>query len=127
MRKSATTNPAVETSVQPPATGGINLQTVLALVQGLNKPKTHSLEVGRCYLFRTVTYHSIGRVTRITDLDIELEDASWVASSGRYSTALEEGKLEENEKIPAGKPHFLMLAAIVDFDVWDHPVPVPTT
>lgn len=107
--------------------GGLNVQTVLALLQGLNKPKTHSLEIGKCYLFRTVTYHSIGRVVKITDLDIELEDASWVASSGRYSTALEKGKLEENEMIPEGQPHFLMVAAIVDYDVWNHPVPVKTT
>jgi|SRR3990167_1718109 len=107
--------------------GNIGISAVMAILSSLNKPKTHSLEIGNCYFFRTVTYHTVGRLVAITDTDLVLEDATWVASSGRYSTFLEKGVADECEMIPKGTKHRIMRESIVDYNEWHNPVPLPTS
>ena len=80
-----------------------------------------SFEVGKAYLIRTVTMTQTGRVVKITDTDIALEDAAWIADTGRFYTALKTGNLEEVEPFPAGC--FVGRGAIVDFAPWPHPLP----
>lgn len=53
--------------------------------------KSISYEVGKSYLIETVTKYYLGRVKEITDYEIVLENAAWIADTGRYSTALEKG------------------------------------
>ena len=76
--------------------------------------------VGKCFLFRTVTYHQVGRVKKIIGNFVELEDASWVADSGRFMNAIKDGTLKEVE--PVG---FMLvnLGAVVDVVRWVHPLP----
>ena len=88
---------------------------------GAELKKSHSFQVGQCYLIRTVTMMYTGRVTAITDLDIVLEDSAWIADSGRYHDALAKGTLSEVEPYPDGNG--VMIASIVDFAPWDHPLP----
>ena len=45
-------------------------------------------EVGRSYFIRTVTYHLLGRVKSLVGRFIILEQASFVADSGRFSLAI---------------------------------------
>ena len=101
-------------------------KTFILLLQSLLRPRTHSFEVGKAYYFRTVTYHSVGRIERVTDTDIVLSDASWVASAGRYQDCLLTGKVEDAEEIPGGR-HVVMIGSIVDYDEWVHKLPIPTT
>ncbi len=76
--------------------------------------------IGKCFLFRTVTYHQVGRVVkRIGDL-IQLEDASWVADSGRFMQAIQDGTLSEVE--PVGT-FFINIKAVVDICPWTHDLP----
>ena len=89
------------------------------IVRGL--VKTHNLEIGKSYLIRTVTMMYTGRVISITDFDIKLEDAAWIADSGRYSVALETGTLNEVEPYPNGC--FVARQGIIDFAPWDHNLP----
>ena len=76
--------------------------------------------VGKKLFFRTVTYHMVGKVKKRMDNFIELEDASWVADSGRFMNAIKEGTLDEVE--PVGTA-WINLASIVDFFPWAHNLP----
>ena len=72
---------------------------------------------------RTVTFHYTGRITNeTTDAILALADAAWIADSGRFSTALNKGKLSEVEPYPDGVI-FLPIGAIVDISEWKHELP----
>lgn len=76
--------------------------------------------IGKKFFFRTVTYHLTGRVVnRIQNLLI-LEDAAWIADSGRFSDCLKSGKLNEVE--PVGNA-ILNLSTITDAFPWMHELP----
>jgi hypothetical protein len=79
-------------------------------------PKTHSFVVGEKYIIRTVTYHSVGRLKAVTDSDLVLEKACWVADSGRWSEALRTGNLNELE--PFTEDVIINRDAIVDATKW---------
>ena len=76
--------------------------------------------VGKKIFFRTVTYHMIGKVKKVTNSFIQLENACWVADSGRFADALKTGKLSEVE--PTGD-HFVNYNSVVDFFPWKHEIP----
>ncbi len=69
---------------------------------------------------RTVTYHLVGEVKKIEDGFIQLENASWIADSGRFMNAIKDGTLNEVE--PVGKA-FVSLGSIVDMFPWKHTLP----
>ena len=79
------------------------------------------MEVGQCYLIRTVTMIQIGRVIAINDTEIKLTDACWVADTGRFHVALEKGELSEIEIFPHGC--VVSRLAIVDYAPWVHDLP----
>jgi len=83
--------------------------------------QTCSLRVGAAYFIRTVTYHYTGRIARISDYDIELQDAAWIADSGRFNAALTTGELNEVEPFPDSV--VIARTAIVDATVWNHDLP----
>lgn len=85
------------------------------------KPKTHSLEVGKAYFIRTVTMHYTGRIIAVTATDIVLEDAAWIADSGRFSDALTKGTLNEIEPFP-GKV-VVGRGGFIDAAPWEHDLP----
>lgn len=76
---------------------------------------------GTNYFIRTVTYHAIGKLVEIDNHEIILEDAAWVADSGRWSEALTTGRLEEVEPFPDGQVA-IGRNAVVDACVWSHPL-----
>ena len=77
--------------------------------------------VGNSYFFRTVTYHLVGKVVaEHSNNIIELEDASWVADSGRFMQAIKTGSLNEVE--PVGKA-YINLKSVTDFFPWVHALP----
>ena len=76
--------------------------------------------VNKSFLFRTVTYHLVGKVKKIFGNFLELENASWVADSGRFMNAIKEGKLDEVE--PVGTA-FINLQSVTDFFYWKHALP----
>ena len=98
------------------------LQINLSDLRDLLMPqKSHSFKVGEKYLIRTVTMHYTGRVIAITDSDIVLEDAAWIADTGRFSNSLLTGELSEIECYP--NPVGVCRGVIVDFTEWKHPLP----
>lgn len=76
--------------------------------------------VGEKYFFRTVTYHMTGRVKKVIGSILELENAAWIADSGRFMNAIKEGKLNEVE--PVGRA-YINISTVVDFFPWKHPLP----
>lgn len=76
--------------------------------------------VGKSFFFRTVTYHIIGKVVKIVGSMLQLEQACWVADSGRFMNAIKDGTLNEVE--PVGD-WFVNIEAVVDFGLWIHELP----
>lgn len=81
----------------------------------------NSLKVGQNYFIRTVTYHSTGMLESITETDLVLRDAAWIADSGRFYDAMRTGTLAEVEPLP--DVLIISRGAIVDVIPWDHPLP----
>jgi hypothetical protein len=78
-------------------------------------------QVGRSVVIRTVTYHYIGRITFVSDTELVLDNASWLAVSKRYSITLTTGEVDELE--PFIDPVSLNRGAIVDGTLWRHALP----
>lgn len=97
------------------------LKELMDFGKNQNLSQTHSFEVGKNYFIRTVTYHHIGKLVNVTDTDLVLESASWVADSGRFYTALSTGDLDEIE--PFVNPVIVNRGAIIDATVWDFDLP----
>ena len=60
-------------------------------------------EIGKNYLIRTVTMIQTGRLVAVTGQELVLEDAAWIADTGRFAEALKTGKFSEVEPFPAGR------------------------
>lgn len=76
--------------------------------------------VGEKFYFRTVTYHLTGRVKKVVGSILELENAAWIADSGRFMQCIKEGLLNEVE--PVGRA-FINLNSVTDFFPWKHALP----
>jgi len=83
--------------------------------------ESHSIQVGKTYLIRTVTHYYTGRVVAVTDTDLLLTNAAWIADTGRFATALETGKFNEVE--PFMDDVIVARGAIVDATQWRHDLP----
>ena len=60
-------------------------------------------EVGKNYLIRTVTMIDTGRLVAVTSQELVLEDAAWIADTGRFMQAIEEAEFGEVEPFPSGR------------------------
>ena len=61
-------------------------------------------KIGGDYLIRTVTMIDTGKIVGITEHEIVLESAAWIADTGRFSEALAgEIKFSEIEPFPEGQ------------------------
>ena len=69
--------------------------------------------VGKCYLIRTVTMIQTGRLVKVTDKELVLEEAAWIADTGRFSDALVSLNFNEVEPFPDGLV-FIGRGAIID-------------
>ncbi len=81
------------------------------------------LEAGKSVFIRTVTYHMVGKIVSIDSELVELENASWVADSGRFGQAIQTGKLNEVEYVG---DQGVSRGAIVDYFPWKHDLPTET-
>jgi hypothetical protein len=59
--------------------------------------------IGKNYLIRTVTMIDTGRLVAVTEHELVLEDAAWVADTGRFAQAIEKGEFNEVEPFPSGR------------------------
>lgn len=75
--------------------------------------KSHPYEIGKHYLIRTVTMIDTGRIVAVTNLEIILEDAAWIADTGRFSDALKNCSFSEVEPFPDGQV-IVSRSAVID-------------
>ena len=87
------------------------------------RPQSHSLVVGQNVLIRTVTLHYTGKILAITDTDIVLGDAAWIANTGRFADALKTGLASDAEVEPFPSTVVVMRGVIVDCCAWTHELP----
>ena len=102
----------------------MKLKDVMQLVEMLKaKPDVRDEFwcVGKAYFIRTVTMHLIGNLKAINEKEMLLDNAVWVADSGRFHDALKTGKLNEVE--PFVNPVIVNRASVVDATEWQHAVP----
>jgi len=102
----------------------MNLEELIAeqLTEKLfNQKKEIPFKVGEKYFIRTVTYHATGKVKKIVGNFLVLEDAAWVADSGRFRQAIMEGTLDEVE--PVDVEMYLNIESIIDAFEWKKDLP----
>lgn len=75
--------------------------------------KPSPYEIGECYLIRTVTMIDTGKVVRVTDQEIVLTDAAWIADTGRFSDSIEKAEFSEVEPFPDGEV-IINRSAVID-------------
>ncbi len=97
------------------------LKQIASMFNGGKQQEESPFEIGKAYLFRTVTHIDIGRVVAIKGKFVMLEDACWVANTGRYHECLSNGSIEEYEGYPNGNG--LNSTALIDFCEWVHELP----
>lgn len=67
------------------------------------KSADHPYKIGKPYLIRTVTMIITGKLTWVGSQELVLEEAAWIADTGRFSDALlDVGVLKEVEPFPKG-------------------------
>lgn len=76
--------------------------------------------IGKKLFIRTVTYHLTGKVVKRIGNFIQLENASWIADSGRFMQAIKDGELSEVE--PVGEA-WVNLNSVTDMFPWKHALP----
>jgi len=77
-------------------------------------------DVGSKVFLRTVTYHLVGKIIKKEGDWVELEEASWVADSGRFHEAIADGTLSEVEHVGSA---VVNLATVTDAFPWVHELP----
>lgn len=77
------------------------------------KPQGKLWELGKQYFIRTVTMYFSGRLIRVEDGFVTLEDAAWLPDIGRFADFIA-GK-EANEVEPYPHPVNVAIGAITDF------------
>jgi hypothetical protein len=85
-------------------------ETIKPVLEGEFQP----FEIGAVYLIRTVTMIQVGRVVAASKQWVMLEDAAWVASTGRFADALKKWQFNEVEPFPDGLVG-VSCGSIVDF------------
>lgn len=78
-------------------------------------------EIGKNYVIRTVTMIQVGRLVEVTDEELIMEDASWIADTGRWMNFLKDGKINECEPFP--NPIIVGRKALIDATEWTHKLP----
>lgn len=74
----------------------------------------YQFQVGKKYFIRTVTMILCGECVADTDDMVVLTKASWIADTGRYQQALENGNFNEVELYPSDAEIFVSKGSIVD-------------
>ena len=71
-------------------------------------------EIGENYLIRTVTMIDTGRLVDVGDHELVLEDAAWIADTGRFSDTLKSCSFNEVEPFPEDSKVIIGRGSIVD-------------
>jgi len=73
------------------------------------------------YFIQTPTHYFIGTLVNITDTELQLQNCSWIADTGRLTQALQTGNFIEVELYP--NPLIIPRTSIICAMLWTLPVP----
>ena len=88
-------------------------KALAALFCGQPANDTSAWNIGANYLIRTVTMTDTGRLVAVTAQELVLEDAAWIADTGRFAEAVAKAEFGEVEPFPKGRL-ILGRGAIID-------------
>ena len=92
----------------------ITIKQAQELVDLFNtKPTVQPYEIGKHYQIRTVTMIYTGRVLSVGPQELVIDDAAWIADTGRFTQATATQDYNEVEPFPDG-PVIVGRGAIVD-------------
>ena len=75
-------------------------------------------QIGKSYIFRTITMCNVGRVSNIVGKFVILDQGAWIPDTGRWSECLRDPKnIKEIE--PFKKPYGVNVDSIVDYTEWE--------
>jgi hypothetical protein len=69
---------------------------------GKSQASDNPYKIGANYFIRTVTHHHTGKLVRVTEHELVLNGAAWIADDGRLTEALRTCEFDEVEMFPAG-------------------------
>ena len=94
---------------------------VVKLMGGDSCVTTFPESVGTNVFIRTVTMYYLGRIKKICGEWVTLEEASWIADTGRFNDFLKSGKANEVE--PFVNEVHIPLGSLIDVTKFDHKLP----
>lgn len=93
-----------------------------AAMDRLGGSHDHPFQVGKNYIFRTLTYHYTGRLERVYEKELVISHAAWIAISGRWAECLTQGTMQEVEPFPDS--HLVIIPRDgTHASPWDPPLP----
>lgn len=99
----------------------MELDQIIKIIKILDD-KTQSMEmpfeVGRSYFVRTATMANLGRLKNIIGKFLVLENAVWIADTGRFHDFLRDGKCNEYEGFI--NDCIIPIDSIIDATEWKH-------
>jgi hypothetical protein len=109
----------------------VNTEGAMATPSDQGPPATEGgsrfspLRKGNNVFIRTVTHYYTGKVIDVTDDEIVLGEAAWIADTGRFSQALAEGTMNEVEPYPDKTGGLVAIArgCLIDCAPWIHKLP----
>ena len=72
------------------------------------------MEIGKSYFIRTVTHYFTGRLIWVGDKEIVLEEAAWIADTGRFHQFIDGKTVSEVEPFPKGSQVVVGRGSIID-------------
>lgn len=98
-----------------------SLSLASATIESIADTSSAPVEIGKSYLFRTVTHIEVGKVKSVHGNFITLEQASWIADTGRYHDCLAKGVFNEVEPYP--ETTTINAASLINYAPWSHALP----
>jgi hypothetical protein len=79
--------------------------------------------LGKKYAIRTVTMAYVGQLVSVTDKELVLVKASWIADTGRFSEFVAGGEANEIEPFPPERLVIVGRGALIDAVEWSGELP----
>jgi hypothetical protein len=88
-------------------------------------PGEPEIKIGQAVFVQTVTLYFLGRVVKMDDRFLYIDQCSWIADTGRFHKAMKEGTaaLQEIEPLPPERVERLAWGAFIGVSDWPFALP----